>query len=84
MLKRVPVANDAFELRDEFDKPVVTLTSVTGDDGALRVTATVTRNLANDIIAGLRLLDVLRSSVQSDAFGYAPTPPVAPAPWSTK
>ena len=63
MLKRVFIAEDAYELRDELNNPVVTLASGTDGDGTLRVTATVDRSTAEDIVAGLRLLDVVRSSV---------------------
>lgn len=78
MLKRVPVGPDAYELHDEFGKKAINLTSVTDSDGTLRVTATVTGSIAGDIIAGLRLLEVVRSSVQPE-YPQAPTPPWVPA-----
>lgn len=77
MLKKIPVGPDAYELVDDFGGKVVNLTSITDGDGTLRVTATVTGNLASDIIDGLRLLEVLRASVATPAGAY-PAPPMPP------
>lgn len=79
MLKYKAVGIDAYELRDEFDAPAVKLTSLTDGDGTLRVTAAVTGNMARDIIAGLRLLEVVRASATTPAPSWGTSsPPLAP------
>lgn len=61
MLKKKAAGSNAYELVDDFDQPIISLTSIRDKTGALRVTATVTGSMADEIIDGLRLLGAVRS-----------------------
>lgn len=67
MLKYRVIRPGEVELRGSVDEPIVGLTSTVADDGALRVTATIPRQLADDIIAGIKLLDVVRGATAQPA-----------------
>lgn len=68
MLKKVMVADNAYELRDSLENSVINVAVDNRSDGSVSVKATVPKDIADDIIAGLSILYALRRGVTTDKY----------------